>query len=52
MKVTVVIQDVSLVVNAQGQVSYRSVQVELTPEQEAQLSLQKDEYFGIAMIDD
>ncbi|HCJ9395008.1 TPA: hypothetical protein NV922_001314 [Escherichia coli] len=49
---TVMVQYVGHVVNAQGSVTYRKVDIELTPEQQQKLVLSPDEYYGPVSIND
>lgn len=51
MKVTVLIQDVAHVVNAEGSVTYRTVSFDLTPEQQEKIKLKSHEFLGTVIID-
>jgi len=50
--ITVMIQYVGHVVNAGGAVTYRKVELVLTPEQRRIIALTEDEYYGPMSIDD
>jgi hypothetical protein len=50
-KIVVMIQYVGHVVNAQGSVTYRTIELELTKEQIQKLKLQQDEYYGPIAIE-
>lgn len=51
INITIVVQYVGHVVNAGGSISYRTVVLELTPEQENSLKLSQDEHYGLVAID-
>lgn len=46
MKICVMIQYVGHVINAGGVVTYRCVELELTPEQVDKLRLERDEFYA------
>ena len=50
-KITVMIQYFGHVINTQGNVTYRAVEIELTDEQSKKLKLKKDEDFGVVAIE-
>lgn len=50
MKLTFLIQYYGHVIHAEGSVKYRTVDIELTPEQKQKLKLVKDEDFGVVAI--
>lgn len=50
-KITVMIQYFGHVINAQGNMTYRAVEIELTDEQSKKLKLKKDEDFGVVAIE-
>ena len=50
-KIIVMVQYVGHVVNAQGSVTYRAIEIELTADQEDKLKLFTDEYYGPVSID-
>ena len=51
INITVVVQYVGHVINAGGCVNYRTVVLELTPEQEVRLKLKQDEHYGPIVIE-
>lgn len=50
-KITVMIQYFGHVINAQGSITHRLVEIELTEEQSKKLKLKKDEDFGVVAIE-
>lgn len=50
MKMTVVVQYLGHVIHAGGLPTFRTVEIELTPEQQKQLILSQDEYFGTVVF--
>lgn len=50
-KITVMIQYFGHVIHAQGNVTYRTVELELTEEQSKKLKLRKDEDYGPIAIE-
>lgn len=51
LTLTVVAQYVGHVINAGGLVSYRTVTLELTEEQQQKLQLKDDEHYSVAVLD-
>ena len=52
MRLTVMIQYLGHVIHAQGDITYRAVQIELTDEQADKLRLRKEEAYGAFALTD